>query len=294
MKKYSILILIAVSCIALGVVSCRNGASRFKENNGISFDSVKSSEQISVKFDSTNATCQLDIQLVFPKTDDKTLQSLFVKSFFGEAYASLSPEDAAKKYTQDVFTNYRNDAKELLSLKNEWEEEDVEMHEHDYLDNPNLDVNSMNYTESLSDTIVYNAYQLISYQVKQIYFKGNRRGSESIRNFVIDLSTNDYLSEKDIFKEGYEEELHSQFIATLLKQNDAKTIEELEEYGYFGLDEMYPNNNFWVDNKGITYVFNRGEYSAMLIKPIHIFIPYAAVQSFLKPGTSVFNLASKL
>lgn len=290
MKKYFPTYLFLLIILVTGY-SCDNKNSKFKKDNQLSFSTLE--ENKSIKLDSTIApgSYTLNINFLYPNTDNKELKKLFVKSFFGETYQELEPEQAVKKYMEDSFSAYKEDSSELFQMQeesSEMEDSIIGMESHDE------DAEMVtNFVESISNSIVYNEYQVVSYKVTQRYMKDKRRGSESIRNFVVDLTTNSLISFEDIFRDGAEDELHQLFINNLFKQNNVNSIEELEEYGYFGLDELYPNDNFLVDNKGITFLYNRGEYSAMPIKPIEIFLPYKDISSLLKPNTVIAYIASK-
>jgi hypothetical protein len=105
------------------------------------------------------------------------------------------------------------------------------------------------------------------------------------------LNTGSLLSEDSIFAEGYEKELNIIFKNKLLAANNAETVDMLEKLGYFGIEEIVPNGNFLVDDKGITYTFNRGEYSALLLDEIIIFLPYSEINFIFKDDSplSIFS-----
>lgn len=52
-----------------------------------------------------------------------------------------------------------------------------------------------------------------------------------------------------------------------------------------------PNNNFLLTDKGITYTFNKGEYSAYQLQVPQVFIPYGAIRSLLRENTIVSMLS---
>ena len=85
--------------------------------------------------------------------------------------------------------------------------------------------------------------------------------------------------------------LQQLFATILMQQNEVKTVSDLEDLGYFGIDEMMPNRNFLIDADGITYIFNKGEYSAYLLDAPEIFIPFDDVRMLLKKNTLVSKLA---
>ena len=71
------------------------------------------------------------------------------------------------------------------------------------------------------------------------------------------------------------------------------TISDLEDLGYFGIDEIMPNRNFLIDANGITYIFNKGEYSAYLLDAPEILITFEEVRMLLKKNTIVSKLVEQ-
>ena len=70
-----------------------------------------------------------------------------------------------------------------------------------------------------------------------------------------------------------------------------KSVEELEDLGFFGVQEIVPNRNFLLTEKGITYTYNKGEYSAYQLDAPEVFIPYSAIRSLLRENTPAAKLA---
>ncbi len=75
---------------------------------------------------------------------------------------------------------------------------------------------------------------------------------------MINLNTGQQVTENEIFNAGYDIALQSLIIASLLDKNNVKTVEELEDLGYFGVLEIVPNKNFLLNDKGIIYTYNKG------------------------------------
>lgn len=99
------------------------------------------------------------------------------------------------------------------------------------------------------------------------------------------------MTESDLFNAGYDSALQSLIVTSLLDQNNVKTVSELEDLGFFGIQEIVPNKNFLLNEKGIIYTFNKGEYSAYQLDAPQVFIPYGAIRSLLKENTIVHKLA---
>ena len=139
--------------------------------------------------------------------------------------------------------------------------------------------------------MVYNQYGLIAFQVKQSNNKGGAISYDSYRNYVINVHNGSQVTENDIFNPGYDTALQSLIINSLLEQHGVKTISELEELGFFGVQEIVPNRNFLLNDKGIIYTYNKGEYSAYQIDAPQVFIPYAAILSLLRENSVSEKLA---
>ena len=77
----------------------------------------------------------------------------------------------------------------------------------------------------------------------------------------------------------------------LLESNNVQTIEELEDMGYFGMEEITPNNNFLITGKGVTYTFNAGEYSAFPLGKQEILLPYNLIRHLLREDSPISKIS---
>lgn len=189
--------------------------------------------------------------------------------------------------------NYETDAKifdeDLIDLENHPNlipQSMDEIHEEELQSN-----GFYSYHETLTNKVHFNQSNLLSFQVNQSNNKGGSAVYGSYNNYVINLKTADLLSENDIFTPGYDVALQQLFANNLLQQNGVKSISDLEDLGYFGIQEIMPNRNFLIDNEGITYTFNKGEYSAYPLSAPVIFIPFNDLKMLLKKNTIVSKLA---
>ena len=108
---------------------------------------------------------------------------------------------------------------------------------------------------------------------------------------MIDVHDGLQITEYELFKAGYDQALQHLIITSLLEQNNVKTVEELEDLGFFGIREIIPNGNFLLNDQGIIYTYNKGEYSAYQLEAPEVFIPYSAIRSLLRDHTAVAKLA---
>ena len=278
MKNKTYIPCLFILFIVLLVCSCE--PKQEISENKIQFDTINVTESHHLKNDSTQPSCNLRISFIYPSdyVDNEVLESTttkFISNFFGEPYSDLLPKEAAEKYAKSYIHNYEEDARIFFREK-----------ENDFSHDSQTDT-YFSYYESLSNEIIFNKANLLSSRMRQENYKGGGSSFQQYTNHVYDLAANHILMENDIFNEGYEKSLNTIFQHKLLETNNVKQISDLENVGYFGLEEIMPNNNFLVDEKGIIYTFNKGEYSALQLDEINIFLPYEEIAFILKENSPI-------
>lgn len=290
---------ILILLISIVIISCNNKeASKFRVENDIEFDTIRTAKRHHIEGDSKNPYCDIRIEFVYPKTSKetelKTIQQFFVKSIFGGSFEELEPEHAIEAYVSNYFKNYSKDADTYRGTVTDMNELNalipgIDIHDSEHV----MSDMFYSYFESLSDSITFNQYDIISFQVKQSNSKGEPNSFYvSYRNYVLYLNTGNQILEGDIFIGGYDYAMQNIIITTLIEQNDVETLEDLEDIGYFGVREIVPNKNFLINDKGITYTFNKGEYSAYQLDAPEVFIPFNIIRPLLRENTIISKLAN--
>ena len=280
MKHFSIY-LGTLCIIAMSLFSCNTKKTPTRDNS-IEFDTINSVQNYHWDNDSTQPSCNLKLTFTYPVSyDDQaildSLQRIFISSFFDETYALFTPQQAVDNYAKAYIENYKEDVK-IFAENNDAHDDNEEY---------------FSYYETTSNQITFNKGDILVFQITQSNYKGGASSYEFFKNHVINLKTGKLITEEDIFKPGYEKLLTSIFKDYLIKSNKVQTINELEDLGYLGIDEMIPNDNFLLDDKGITYVFNKGEYSAYKLDAIKIFIPYNEIELALKNDSPISQFFAK-
>ena len=291
-KKISAICLFFI--IALLHISCENERQApIYVDNYIEFDTITVVERHHLAGDTLNPFCEIRINFVFPVSSKSvsvdTLQRFFVESVFGVSFSELSPKEAVQRYVQLYIENYiaaarifSETAREHIATARTTDGVHEERLMNDVF---------FSYSETLSNTITYNQHGVLAFQVKQSNKRGGFIAFDSFRNYVIDLQTGTQVTEYDIFNPEFEIALQRLIIASLLEQNGVRTIDQLEELGFFGIEEIVPNGNFLLDDRGITYTFNKGEYSVYQIDAPVVFIPYRNIRTLLRRDSVAARLA---
>lgn len=281
MKTQSCQKLVALFLISIFVGGC-NTVTKKTADNDLKFDSISVDKTYYLLGNPENPNCNLQINFTFPSRYDdkdilKKIQQQFVYSYFGESYEGLLPEEAVAKYTEDYLDSYKE-------LEEDFQKELKKDHD--------APVGAwFSYYEMSSDEIAYNKNDILSYTVNFDNYTGGAHGAHSFSNHVINLKTGEVIEEEDIFIENYQDDLAQILVDRIAKQNNVDNPKELENVGFFSVEEIFPNGNFLIDDYGITYTFNEYEIAAYVVGATNVHLPYEEIQYLLKRESPIAHLA---
>jgi hypothetical protein len=163
----------------------------------------------------------------------------------------------------------------------------------DFFDDDYLleDENSFLYELNLENEILYNQNNLISFVVKNVNYEGGAHGSNSIYGYVIDLKTGKFLTEEDFAGENYKKKLSTVIAQKIAASKGLSDVSQLESIGYNAIEDIAPNENFTIDDKGITYYFNEYEIAAYFVGSTKVFIPYEELKAYITDDNPISSLA---
>lgn len=233
------------------------------------FDSIRVEQIYQPNEKQEQPDCAIRLDFTFPvKTADqkvlKKMQEQFVRSFFGENYETLSPKEAAEKFTADYILMYKE-------LKKDYEKELGKEASAE-----------LSFKEKIDNTIDYNQEGLICYTVHTERYRGGAHGSSEKMHYVVNCRTGEQVQEDDIFMNEYQKDLSEILIEHIMKINQVENAADLENIGFFSVEEIAPNNNFLIGEEGITYTFNEYEIAAYAVGNIQVFIPYDEIRHLIK------------
>ncbi|MCL1937069.1 MAG: RsiV family protein [Candidatus Azobacteroides sp.] len=270
MKKVNLLFWVCILYILVSV-RCNTDKMNMKENP-IHFDSIQVAETYYLFDDTTKAGCNIQISFTFPDSADnrllKPIQNIFVEQFFGDSFKNLSPEQAVLKYIKQYIEGFKS----------------VESLDHDTVANDDeyyKDESGYSCYARLKDHILFNRSDFLSFTVELLSYEGGAHSSKSIYGYVIDLKTGELLQEEQFAGNEYYSRISEILIDSIVKSNEVEKPEDLENLGYNSLSDIHPNNNFTIDDKGITYYFNENEIGGTMLGLTQIFIPYEEFKLYL-------------
>jgi len=226
--------------------------------------------------DEATDSLTIDIEMeyptkIYPDSVLQLIQSDLKNHLFGEAYAEMEPQQAIEAYCAMLKTEYKANNLPILEdyqLQAAPDDEDgrILLCEEQYL----------------SGSVMGIVKDILSYGVERYVYLGGPHGNNYRLFLNFDLRTGRTLSEEDIFTEGYEEPLTELLLHYMVEQNDeVDLIKDLELAGY-NVDDIHPNDNFYLADEGITYVFNPYDIAPYAFGETEILIPWDDVKPLLR------------
>ena len=262
------------------LISC-NSDTKINSENNIRFDSLFVEKTYHLLEIEANPKCSLQIKFVYPtdyanKDILKLVQKQFISGFLGFEYATLTPKEAIEKYAVDFLKDYKAEEENFKV--------ELENHGHDVMES------WYTYNETSNNEIVYNRNDILSFVVYKDCYYGGAHGSHQYSNRVVDLKTGQQITENDVFTDDYPYELAKIIVEGIALANQVEVV-ELENIGFFNVNEIVPNKNFYVDETGITYTYNEYDIAAYVVGTVSVQIPYEQIRHLLRQESPVATIA---
>ncbi len=279
MNKNHIVAALLAIFITTMFFSCKN--IRQKSETALTFDTIVVAKQIPLvqENDTTVPYADVDIKFIYPvkfrTAEDLTrLQQIFVGTFFTDTqYDSLSPQQAVDKYLESYIAGYRALSDDYYSDKNRLPEGKTPVWYY--------------YQLNISNKIMFQNDSLLSYAVEYSDYTGGAHGSYRIVYYNIDLNDLVTISEEDLFTPAYYKPLTDIILRSLMEKYQVTSPDSLLTKGFFNIEDIAPNNNFWMNDYGLHYTYNQYEIAPYSMGTIDVTIPYDDLTSILKPDNII-------
>lgn len=202
-------------------------------------------------------------------TDEETLvalKKLFVKHLL-DAGDSLQVEDAIKHNMGNTLKQY-----EFADAPADTPELEEEV---DHGDASQLINNSVNIT------VDFNKYNLITFCKVEVFKKDGVVTSVSHRYFTFDLESKALVEASNIFKEDAISEVREILKSQLLQNNKVSNDDQLNEIGFFNVDNLNVSNNFFFTEKGITWSYLPNELAVEALGEPQVALEYDVLEPYM-------------
>jgi len=259
--------------IFLMVVLALAGCKCFKSESGVQTKEYAYEEYYALmegRVDSLYISISVDFPVSGVNEEILSRVQRTIKSeLFGDAYQDMEIKQAIEAYTAMIKTEYRQNNLPLV-------EEQRDNCRQEMLD-------AIFREEQIITSMVMAEYKnILSYAVERYVFMGGAHGSNYRIFYNFDLETGELLHEKDLFKENYEKPLTDLLLSNLISQNeDVQLVEDLKEFGY-NVDEIAPNDNFFLTDSSLVYVFNPYDIAPYALGETEISITFDQLRDLLQ------------
>lgn len=257
---------------ALSIVCSCGGASGSKKNgtDSIRFDSIKVDSTLFLTEDTAGPRCHVNLCLTYAigknaeYINDSIIRSgILSPDYFSITSKKISVPEAADSFITRYLNDYKNDYGELYKAD--------KTHGSSY----NCEYIVKTYvSQEVSDYYTY---------IANIYsYGGGAHGCSIIITKNIDTNNRKIISLRDIFVPGFEHELNELIVKNLCKKFKVKNLKELNEQTVFMGIDVYPSDNFIINEDGITFIYSPDEIAYHAAGEIRVEISNSELENILK------------
>jgi len=280
------LIYIGALCLAMFTATSCGNQKEGKANN-IDFKKYEMDSAYHLFGDAEKPAIKIHLSMNYPVGYEnnaalESLQQLILAKVTANANQDVKdPETAMRKFIEKQIEEYRLLEKDYEKM--------LEERTGEYNITPNSFVNQYTSTEDN----VFDKDGIFCFSNNVFEFRGGAHGIDRVLYTCVDLKKGTIITERDLFIDDYEEVLIPIILEKLVEIQKVKSPQELEKQGFMDITDIKPNNNFYLNEKGITYVFNPYEIAAYFVGISEVFIPYGDINFMLADESPIKKIVKK-
>ncbi len=267
--------------LTISLVSCGGNAGQKDSSStqAVLLDSCRMADTTSfVKSNGERCAIYADANITYPKSfKDKAsteqLQRLFA-AFVLNAPDSLDLNDAMRATVTNT------------------------LHQYDFVEQPATDQTTeedgsqvvYKYNTTTTVNVHYNKNDIVTFCKTEVVRKNDKVTSVTHRYYNFDLQSMAYIDLHKIFREDAMPDVTQLLKARLLEQNKATSDEQLNDLGYFNVDNLSVTRNFFFDDNGITWSYLPSQLAVDAIGEPHIILTYDQLDPLACDGSVINRL----
>ena len=207
-----------------------------------------------------------------------SIRNTLINNLFGSDYLQFGNDSVLKVFAASLINEYKITNAPLLEQLNRTAF-------YSFFNEHNLEGFSL-----LNDEKIY------SYGINRYVFMGGAHGLTTLNYFNFDLKSGKQIMENDLFEAGFEETLTSLLKTRIVEQSNedpnVETIISLDNTDYW-VDAIKPNNNFYITDESLNYVFNPYEIAPYYMGITEVIIPFDRIKEIQKKPSVIDYLIYK-
>ena len=206
-------------------------------------------------------------------------------------YPVSTADGAAVDSLQRLFAAYVLESGDSLSLQDAMQQVVANsMHQYDFMNGPLSDAEqaeaaegfaTLKYVTSTRVTPIYNQNGVVTFERVDVVKKNDKVTSVTHRYYNFDVETQTFIDVNRLFRDDAIADVCQLLKQQLLTQNNATGNEQLNDLGYFNVENITVTRNFYFDEKGVIWSYLPNELAVEAVGEPKITIPYADLEPFL-------------
>ena len=256
---------------ALVVTACgNNGEQTVKKASGIDLDSITVDTTVALIDEPDAPKAHIHLSMVYGKGDDsKALNkaivhaSLLTPDYMGLLSDNVSVSQAVDSFVVNYISDYQRDYAPLYRA----DREHRQSYESEFI---------------CHSSVLNNREGIVSYIARSNTYGGGEHSVSSTIVKNIEVKTGKILTADDFFVPGYEQRLTDLIIEELCRQQDASSLKDLQEKGFFVGIEPYATDNFILGDGEITFVYVDSEIAPHETGEVKVTLPESKLNDLMK------------
>jgi hypothetical protein len=277
MKRKLILFSVLPLIVAL-TLSCKRKS--VQEEAQVTFKTYELKKDHHLQGDAKNPVLSISLNLQFPDTfSNVTVLNKIRKAILSDYFPDIDknivdPKIAMDAYIKEYIKFY--ETSDDVSSYGEKEDEDAQA-EVAWWDNEKMIIRN-------------NSDNILSYTIESNRFMGGAHGGKNYLNAVINLKTGERITEEDLFTEESRPQIVALILKEIMQKHNVQKAKDLEEIGFFDVNDIDLNKNFYITREGIIYTFNEYEIAAYALGTTEVLLSYEDISGFMVPGNPLVPL----
>lgn len=187
---------------------------------------------------------------------------------------------------QKLFASYVLESGDSLSLNDAMQQVVANsMHQYDFMEEPDSkdevleaaedeDQYILKYATSTRVTPIYNKRGVVTFERVDVVKKNDNVSSVTHRYYSFDVKTQSFIDLNQLFRDDAVADVCQLLKQQLLKQNNVASNEQLNDLGYFNVDNITVTRNFYFSDNGVTWSYLPNELAVEAVGEPKITISY--------------------
>lgn len=214
-------------------------------------------------------------------------------------YPIATAQGAAADSLQRLFATYVLESGDSLSLKEAMRQVVTNsMHQYDFMQEPmnrneadeSEDLTTLKYATSTRISPIYNRNGVVTFERVDVVKKNDKVTSVTHRYYSFDVETQTYIDVDRLFRDDAVSDVCQLLRQQLLSQNNASGNEQLNDLGYFNVENITVSRNFYFDENGVTWSYLPNELAVEAVGEPKISIPYGELSDYLCDNSIIERL----